>query len=167
MLALILGFPVFIVLVILQSAIVSATPLLQGAADLIMLAIIAWTLQERVEVFWQWTIIGCMVLGLVSESPLEVILSAYLALTAIVVIARRKLWKAPLLTMWAMTLIGTVVVQGITLVGRWLDGADISLLRAFNVIILPSLLLNLLLAAPMLAAVRDLANWLYPKEMEV
>lgn len=167
MLAIVLGFPVFIVLVIIQSAIISATPLLQGTADLIMLAIIAWTLQERVEVFWQWTIIGCLVLGLVSESPLEVILSAYLALTAIVVIARRKLWKVPLLTMWAMTLIGTIVVQGITLVGRWLEGADISFIRAFNVIILPSLLLNLLLAAPMLAVMNDFTNWLYPKEMEV
>jgi hypothetical protein len=69
--------------------------------------------------------------------------------------------------MRAMTLIGTVIVQGITLLGRWLEGADIPFLQAFNLILLPSLMLNLLLAAPVLALVHDLANWLYPQEMEV
>jgi hypothetical protein len=167
MLAILLAFPLFLMLVVLQSAIVSATPLLQGTADLILLTIVAWTLQEQVQVHWQWTIIGCIVLGFISKSPLVIILFAYLAVTAIVAIARRKLWKVPYLAMWTMTLIGTVIVQVITLLGRWLEGADIPFLQAFNLILLPSLMLNLLLAAPVLALVHDLANWLYPQEMEV
>jgi hypothetical protein len=166
MLALLLAFPVTLAIVLLQSAIVSATPLLMGSADLFLLLVIAWTLQERVRVFWQWTIIGCLVLGVISKSPLVGILLSYLSVTAIVLIARKMFWKAPYLTMWAMTLVGTIVVQGMALAGRWLEGAEIPFLQAFNLIILPSLLLNLLLAAPILALVRDLANWLYPQEMD-
>jgi len=167
MLALLLAFPVFLILVVLQSAIVSATPLLQGTADLILLTIIAWTLQERVLVFWHWTVIGSLLLGFVSKSPLVVILIAYLMVTFLVTLVRLKLWKVPYLAMLAMTLIGTVIVHGVTLSGRWLEGAEIPFLQAFNLIILPSLLLNLLLAVPVFALIRDLANWLYPQEIEV
>jgi hypothetical protein len=167
MLALLLAIPVFIVLVVLQSSIVSATPLLQGTADLILLTIVAWTLQERVRVVWQWTVIGSLLLSIVTKSPLVVVLFSYLLVTLIVAFVRFKIWKAPYLAMWAMTLTGTIIVQGTTLVARWLQGADIPFLQAFNLIILPSLLLNLLLAAPVLALVRDLANWLYPQEIEV
>ena len=167
MLALLLAFPVFLFLVVLQSSIVSATPLLQGSADLILLTIIAWTLQERVQVFWHWAIIGSFFLSVISKSPLVIILIGYLLVTSVVIIARQKLWRVPYLAMWAMTLSGTLIVQGITLAGRWLAGAEIPFLQAFNLIILPSLLLNLLLAAPVLALVRDLANWLYPTEIEV
>jgi hypothetical protein len=165
--AVLIAFPIFLGLVVLQSAIVSATPLLQGSADLILLLIIAWTLQERVRVTWQWTIVGCLMLVFVTKTPLAVILLSYLSVTAMVILSRKMVWRAPYLTMWAMTLIGTLIVHGITLTARWLEGADIPFLQAFNLIILPSLLLNLLLAAPLLALVRDLANWMYPQEIEV
>lgn len=165
--AILVAIPIFILLVVLQSAIVSTTPLLQGYADLVMLTIIAWTLQERVRFYWQWTIIGCIILGFVSESPIVLVFIGYFILTAILGIVRIKLWKVPYLAMWAMTLLGTLIVQGVTLIGRLLEGAEIKFYQAFNLIILPSLLLNILLAAPVFAVVRDLANWLYPQEIEV
>lgn len=167
MLVNIISIPIFIVIVMLQTSIISNTPMLQGSADLILLVIIAWTIQEEVRAYWLWTIVACLLLGFVSESPLYLTLFAYLSLTAIVRYTRRRLWKAPLLSMWSMTLIGTPIVLGITLVGRWLEGAEISLIPALNMIVLPSLLANLLLAAPIYGVVHDLAKWLYPKEIEV
>lgn len=167
MVATILALPILIVSIILQSAIVSETPLLQGSADLIMLILIAWTLQERVQQIWQWTIIGCIFLGFISASSWMIMAVSYLGVTAIVLITRKRLWNTPFLSMWLMTIVGTFVIHGVMLAGRWLEGVDISILTAFNFIILPSLLLNLLLAAPMFAIVRDLANWLYPREVEV
>ena len=167
MIALLLAFPLFAFLVILQSSIVIMTPLLQGTADLILLTMVAWTLQERVKVYWQWTIIGAIFLSFVSKSSFIVILSVYLLVTGVVAISRFKIWKAPYLAMWAMTFVGTIIVHGVTLAGRWLGGVEIPFLQAFNLIILPSLLINLLLAAPVYALVRDLANWLFPLEIEV
>jgi hypothetical protein len=34
-------------------------------------------------------------------------------------------------------------------------------------IILPSLLLNIILAAPVYAVIKDLAEWIYPEEIKV
>jgi hypothetical protein len=87
--------------------------------------------------------------------------------TGMVVYTRNKLKGMPYLAMWAMTFIGTLIVHGITLATRWFQISDMPILQAFNLIILPSLLLNMILAAPFYAIVRDLADWLYPVEVTV
>jgi rod shape-determining protein MreD len=167
MLAILIALPIFGGLAILQSAIVSATPLLQGTADVLLLTMIAWALQERVQVIWQWAVIAGVVASLLSGLPFGVYLIAYLVSTGLVVILRRYLLEAPFLAMWVMTFLGTLIVHAISLAARWLTGAEIPLITAFNLITLPSILLNLLLAVPVYAMVRDLANWLYPEELEV
>ena len=165
MISLTIGFLLFVVLTLLLSALVSATPLLQGTADLILLTIIAWAMQERVKTIWLWTVIGGVLVGFVSKMPFFVVIIAYLIVAAIVIYTKQRFWKAPYLAMWAMTLVGTVIIQSVSLAVRWFEGADINVLSVFNLIILPSLVLNLLLAAPIYALVRDLANWLYPAEV--
>lgn len=167
MLSILLGIAIFFIISILQSAIVSVTPLLQGTADLVMLTIIAWALQSRVKYIWQWTLIGGMMIGFISKMPFFMTILAYFIVTGISIIAKQKLWKVPYLVMGVVTVVGTIIVHGITLIVRWLEGTGISVLPAFNLIILPSLLLNLLVAIPVLAIIRDLANWLYPAEVIV
>lgn len=167
MLAILIAFPVFLTLIVIQSAIVSAAPLLHGNADLILLTIIAWALQERVKAIWQWAIIGGMIAAYFSKSPFFLTLLAYLAVTAIVVFVRNKIRGMPYLAMLAMTFLGTVFIQGLSLLARWFEVSSISVLQAFNLIILPSLLLNILLAIPVFAIVKDFANWLYPVEVSV
>ena len=48
MLGMLLSLPVLGVLAMLQVAVISRAPLLQGSADLVLIALIAWTLHERV-----------------------------------------------------------------------------------------------------------------------
>ena len=105
--------------------------------------------------------------GLVSGLPMGALLGAYLLVTLIALILRRRVWKAPALAMLAVTLLGTLVTHGVSWLARWLSGTLIPIAQVFNLITLPSLLLNLLLAMPVYVMVRDLANWLYPEEIEV
>jgi hypothetical protein len=42
--------------------IASRIPLLHGSADLILLALVAWALQKRVNTAWQWALIGGLAL---------------------------------------------------------------------------------------------------------
>lgn len=167
MLAILIAIPIFGGLVILQSAIVSATPLLQGTADLILLTIIAWALQERVKSIWAWALIGGIMVNIVSGIPFGIFIAAYLTTTAVVVMIKKRLWRAPILAMLATTFLGTLVVHIFSITARWFTGAQIPLIQAFYLITLPSILLNLLLAIPVYIIVCDLANWLYPEEIEV
>ncbi len=165
--ATLIAFPIFAGLVILQGGVISAMPLLQGTADLVLLTIVAWALQERVQAAWQWSLIGGLMVSMLSALPFGVLIGAYLLTTFLALLLRRRVWKAPALAMLAMTFIGTLVVLGASWLARWLSGTLLPLGQVFNLIILPSLLLNLLLAIPAYVMVRDLANWLYPEEIEV
>ncbi len=161
------GILLFGILAILQSTIVSAMPLLNGTPDLILLFIIAWALQDRVNAVWQWCLIGGVIVSLYSAMPFGVYIAAYLICAGIARLLKRRIWKAPFLAMLAATFISTLVVLGITLGVRLLTGANVPVITSLNLIILPSLLLNIILAIPIYAIVHDMAGWLYPEELKV
>jgi rod shape-determining protein MreD len=161
------GLVLFGILAIIQSTIISTTPLLLGTVDLILLFIIGWALQDRVDSSWQWCLIGGIFASLYSALPFGVFIVAYLLSVGIARVIKHRIWKAPLLAMLAAIFISTIVSQVITLLSRIMLGVSMSLADVFNLILLPSLLLNLILAIPVFSIMRDLARWLYPEELEV
>jgi len=161
------GLVLFGILAILQTTIVSTMPLLNGTADLILLFILAWALQDRVENVWWWCLIGGLFASLYSALPFGIYIVSYLICAVIARILKRRIWKAPFLAMLAATFIGTLVVQLSSFVARLASGVSISVVSSLNLIILPSLLLNLLLAIPIYSITRDIAGWLYPEKLKV
>ena len=154
-------------LAILQSSLISRLPLLQETPDLIMLTLIAWSLQKRVQTAWQWSIIGGLVVSLFSAVPFGVYLVGYGLTTGLTLVLRRRVWQVPVLAMFLVSFLGTLITQGITLLVLRLTGSSIQLLDALNLITLPSILMNLLFAVPIYAGISELAGWLYPEEIEV
>jgi len=165
--AIILAFPVLIALIILQTVVVSRLPLLLGNADLILLALTAWALQERVKDAWIWTIIGGILVSLISAVPFYGLLIGYLAITGIARILQRRVWQTPVLAMFVATFLGTLITQGLSFIFLIIKGVPIDLQEALRLVTLPSLLLNLVLAFPIRAIMVDLAAWLYPVEIEL
>lgn len=160
------GLILFGILAIIQSTIVARMPLLNGTADLILLFIVAWALQDRVESAWQWCLIGGIFASLYSALPFGSFVLAYLIATGIARLLKRRVWKASFLAMLAATFIGTLVVQLISLIIRLITGVNIPLINVLNLILLPGLLLNLILAIPVFSIMHDMAGWLYPEELE-
>jgi len=167
MLATLISIPIFGILIVLQSTLVNHMTLLQGTADIILLTVIAWALHQRVKTAWQWSIIAGLVFTFASALPIGVSLIAYLTITAITRFMRRHTWRIPLLTMLVLAFIGTVVMHGFSLTAIKLSGNPIPVMDAIGLITLPSILLNLIFAIPIFAIFNDLANWLYPEEIEV
>ncbi len=165
--AIILAVPILTMLVILQTAVVSRIPLLHGTPDLVLVAVIAWAMQKRVQTAWHWGIMGGLILSFVSGLPMGVPLVSCLAAVGISLLLRQRVWQYPILAVWIATFIGTLVSHGLALAALRLSGNSISVITAFNLITLPSLLLNLVIALPFYQLLGDLANWLYPEEIEV
>lgn len=166
MLPFVVGIPVLALLVMIQSGIVSQTPLLHGTADIVLLAVIAWALHERVKTAWHWAIIGGLLIGLVSGLPFGLYLGCYLAVTALCLLIKRRVWKIPVLAMLLVTFIGTIILSGVSFLAISLTGVSLPVLESLNLVILPSVLLNLLLAVPFYVIFSDLANWMHPVELE-
>ncbi len=165
--ATLIAIPILTGLMVLQSGVVSRIPLLRGTPDLLLLAILAWALQKRVQTAWQWCIIGALLFTLVSALPLGTVLLAYGLATGLALILRRQVWQVPLLAMLVAVLLGTFISHTVSVLSLRLIGDPIPFLEAFNLIVLPSALLNLILAIPAYAMIGDLANWLYPEEIEL
>jgi cell shape-determining protein MreD len=165
--AALLAFPILGILLVLQSAILSQIPLLQGTTDLVLLALVAWSLQRRVRTAWQWGIIGGLLVGFVSAVPFVVFVFGYLLTVGFSLLLRQRIWQVPLLAMFIATFFGTLVIHLATLVALRVNGTVLPLGDALNLIILPSILLNLLLALPFFTLFSDLAKFLYPEELEM
>ena len=159
------AIPVLGLAIMLQTSIVERINLLNGAADLVLLITAAWCLQERARGAWFWGALAGVLVWFVSGTPLYVPLTGYLVVVVLARILAHRVWQAPLLAMFTVTLIGTMVLLMFTFMERTLLEVNLPINLSFVQIILPSILLNLLLAIPVHSMIRDLVNRLYPQEM--
>lgn len=160
----IIAFPLLGLAVILQSSIVSQVTLLSGYADLLLIVIAAWALQDRVESSWHWAFVTSIMVGFVTRLPWPLVAIGYFAVVYMARLLQRRVWQAPLLAMFSVTFAGTLFVQLITFGYLRFSGALISFSDSLGLVTLPSLLLNMLLAVPVYAFMRDLARWVYPSK---
>jgi hypothetical protein len=162
--AILTGVPVLILTVVLQTSIAGRITLLSGFTDLVLLVVAAWGLQERVQGAWVWGLIASLLVGVCSGVHWYIYLIGYLSVVGLARLLVHRIWQAPLLAMFAVTLIGTVELQMLTFVQRYFFDVTLPLGEVFYQIIVPTLLLNLLLAIPVHAIIQDLARRLYPEK---
>ncbi len=155
-----------VVAYILQTTIFSQTPLLSGTADLILLFLAAWSLQENVENSWLWTVIAGVLISMVSAMPLYAPLFGYLGVVGISKLLQRKVWRAPILAMYIVTLLSTFFQQALYVIILQINGSPIAWGESLDMVILPSALLNLIFALPIYAVVNDIVGRMNPLEVE-
>jgi rod shape-determining protein MreD len=154
--------PVILLAVILQSAMISRIYLLSGFADLPLVILTAWALQENVESAWHWAAAMGLLVGFVSGIPLYVTVIGYVLIVAIAQLLQRRVWQAPLLAMFSVTFLGTILINVMSYVALTVAGVAMPVEDVLGLLILPGVLLNMLLAIPVYAVMRDLARWVYP-----
>ena len=141
--------------------------LLQGTADLILLVVVAWALQERVRTAWQWAIIAGLIVAYVSAIDSIIPIANYLLVTGLAVLLRQRVWQVPILAMLLVTFVGSLLANLLTVLYLSITGTPLPLADTLNLIILPSIFLNLLLAIPIYALVKDFSEWLYPEKIDL
>jgi hypothetical protein len=156
------AIPVILLTVILQSAVISRVYLLSGIADLPMVMLAAWALQDEVDSAWQWAAATGLLVGFVSGISWMVPFFGYLAMVLLARIFQRRVWQAPLLAMFSITFVGTILVSILSIATLRLAGVPLPISDVLGLLTLPTVLLNMLIAIPVYAVMRDLARWVYP-----
>jgi hypothetical protein len=156
------AFPVILLTVILQSAVISRVYLLSGSADLPLVMLAAWALQDGVESAWHWAIATGLLVGFISGISWVVPLTGYIAVIVLAYLFQRRVWQAPLLAMFSITFIGTIIVSLLSIGVLRFSDVDLPMSDVLGLVMLPGVLLNMLLAIPVYAVMRDLARWVYP-----
>ncbi|GAB4493935.1 MAG: hypothetical protein Fur0016_27270 [Anaerolineales bacterium] len=158
------AFPVLGLAFILQMAIFSRMTLLSGVVDLVLLVIVAWSLQEQVESSWHWAGLAGLLAGFASGLPSYIPLLGYLLAVGMARLLLRQIWQAPILALFSVTFFATIVMHLVTFVGLFLNGTLLPIGDVLALITLPGVFLNLLFVLPVHAVIRDLALWVYPVE---
>ncbi len=154
--------PLLILAVVLQSAIVPSFALLSGYADVVLVLLAAWALQEGVDTSIQWALLAALMMSLVSHLPWFIYVSGYVCVVLLARTLQKRVWQVPMLAMFTVTFLGTVFMHLLTFVYLRLFGRGVSFSDAMGLVTLPSLLLNLLVAIPVFGMMRDLARWVFP-----
>jgi rod shape-determining protein MreD len=158
------AFPLLVLALIVQSAILSRISLLSGAADLTFLILVSWTLQERVDTWLHWAFVAGILAGFVSGLPPFTYFLGYMLVVAFARLVQRQVWQTPILALFTVTFFGTLLMHMTTYTVLWLNGSPISFEDTLALITLPSLFLNFILVLPIHNLIRDLAGWVYPVE---
>ena len=159
-----LAFPILALVVIIQTAIASRMQLLSGSADLMLVVLAAWALQEQVETSWHWAVLGGVMVAFVSGVPFIATILGYLAVVGLARLVIKRVWELPILAMFFVTFLGTLIFQIITYFALILEGSPVPAGEAFSLVVLPSVLINLLISLPISVLMRDFALWMYPME---
>lgn len=163
----IVAIPLLGLAVILQSAIVSQFSLLAGYADLVLVILAAWALQEGVSTAFQWAFLASIMVSFVSHLPWFIYLIGYFSVVFLAFLLQRRVWQLPLLAMFSVTFLGTLLMHLLSYFYLRLSGDPLPFGDSMGLITLPSVLLNMLLAIPLFGMMRDLARWVFPSVEEV
>jgi len=159
-----IAFPVLILVVILQSSIVSRITLLDGYADLMLVVLAAWALHAEANSSWLWAIVGALLVSFVSGLPWFVIFIGYLVVVFLASVLQKRVWQVPILAMFSIVFSGTLLMNIIAFIALRFSGYPLPLGNSIGFVILPSLLLNMFFSLPVFIVMRDMAQWVYPSQ---
>lgn len=159
-----LAIPVMLLLISLQITLSSKLMILNGFADLILIWLIAWIVQVKVDRSWLWFLVGILSVCYISAIPWYANVVGYLIFLLIGIFIKKRLWQSPLLSFLLTLITGGFIYYFVVFLSLKANGSSILLTEAFQRIIMPSVILNLIFAFPIYLIVKDMIVWLYPQE---
>lgn len=152
----------FVLAMMLQYGVFSRWMILSGSPDLVLLLIIALCLHQKHRRFWILILIMGGVVGFVSALPFFIPMVVYMAVYLASFGLKQRVWQTPLLAMFLLTFGATILVNFLSIAVLFIQRIPFNFSIALVNVVLPSVFLNMFLAIPVHAIMRELSVWLYP-----
>jgi len=161
---LLISLPIFLILSALQTVAVSRIEIIGGSGDIVMLALIAWTIVDEDGNYLGWSIIAGFLISILSAMPLATMFGVYITVAIIAKIARRIFWQSPILALFSSVIMATIVKFFLEIFTLQYLGIPAPFIISVTSILLPTLLLNFFFAFPIYVLMSDVAHWVSPKD---
>jgi cell shape-determining protein MreD len=152
---------------ILQTTVGVRVNILYGAADLVLITLLAWIIHDQNASHWRWGILAGVLMGFSSALPFWLVLIEYMLVVWFLGAIQARVWQAPMLILFSSVFGGTFIINSMDFLFLWISGVGLNFDEVFNLVILPSLVLNVILALPIFAIMGELAKQVFPIEEEV
>ena len=157
----------FVLAMMLQYGVFSRWMILSGSPDLVLLLIIALCLHQKHRRFWILILIMGGVVGFVSALPFFIPMVVYMAVYLASFGLKQRVWQTPLLAMFLLTFGATILVNFLSIAVLFIQRIPFNFSNALVNVVLPSVFLNMFLAIPVHAIMRELSVWLYPQGAQI
>ncbi|HPR35554.1 MAG TPA: hypothetical protein PKY64_07770 [Anaerolineaceae bacterium] len=157
----------FVLAMMLQYGVFSRWMILSGSPDLVLLLVIALCLHQKQRWFWILILIMGGVVGFVSALPFFLPMIVYMAVYLVSLSLKQRVWQTPLLAMFLLTFSATIVVNFLSIAVLFVQRIPFVFSEALVRVVLPSVFLNMFLAIPVHAIVRELSIWMNPQGAQV
>lgn len=163
---LIFGSLLLVLLVILQTTIVSRLGLAFSSPDIVLLVLIALGMQTGTKRIALWFVIGGLLMSIVSSIPLMYPLIPYIIMAISIIYIKKRIWKIPILIMVVLSFLGAIVSGIVAYLTIILTRTSIPLWQSFTSVLLPSSTLNIIFGLPIYLLVKDWSKWINPGDDE-
>lgn len=160
-------FFLMLIAILLQNSIVNQLSMLYGSADLVLLVLITWMLQSDEKQYWVLGGFAGFLVGLSSALPIWLPVCEYVGIVAIVSYMQRRVWQVPMWLLLTTTILSTGVIYGIEFLYLSVRGVGFDITDAFNLLLLPSIVLNLIFSLPIYGVIGEITKLLYPEKVDV
>lgn len=157
----------FILAMMLQYGIFSRWTILSGSPDIVLLLIIALCLHQKSRRFWILVLIVGGIVGFVSALPFFLPMIVYISVYLASLSLKQRVWQTPLLAMFLLTFAATILMNLLSIAVLFVQSVSFNFSDAMVRVVLPSVFLNMFLAIPMHAIVRELTMWMNPQGAQV
>lgn len=164
MIANFISIPVMLLLSVLQSTAISRITLINGSADLILLAVAAWGVKERGYNAFLWALVGGLFISIITAMPFYIPMITYLCVALLAKILFGRIWQSPLFMLIAVVFAGTLIEHLMSILYLQINGVEASFALSLRNFTLPSMLLNFFFMFPMYVFISDLRKWVLPGE---
>jgi cell shape-determining protein MreD len=150
-----LALPVLFLTMMIQMVVINKLSLLYGYADLMVLVLIVYGFHPRTKGVYVWAILAGLMFGLISKLPVLVPVFAFVLTTWGTQMIKRRIWQMPILAYIFLVIAATFIFQIASLITLIVTGSPLPFIDSLNLIIIPSVLLNLILAIPVYYILND------------
>ncbi len=164
MIANFIAIPVMLILSVLQSTAISRITLINGSADLVLLAVAAWGVKEKGYNAFVWALVGGLFISVITAMPFYIPVITYLCVALFAKILFGRIWQSPIFMLIAVVFAGTLIEHLLSVFYLQVNGVEAGLLTSLQNFTLPSLLLNFFFLFPMYVLISDLRKWVLPGE---
>ncbi len=162
-----LYYPILILLLVLQTAILRHVPFLGGSVDLLLLWLVPWGLHPRGKFVWVGAVFAALLMGYVSALSWYVPLLSYLFVAAGSRFLSKRFWQNPLIALFFIVFFSSIFSGALSFISLYLVGAFVDWQTSLRSVIIPTVFLDMLFALPMYALFNDMASWVYPLEERI
>jgi len=158
------SIPVFLLLSVLQTVVVSRIEVLSGSGDIILLTIISWIIIDEEGSHIAWAIIGGFLISILSAMPIASTMLTYFSIAMIAKFTSNVFWQSPILALFSASIAGTIIKFVIEFATMIFIDIPVPILISITNILLPTLLLNLFFTMPIYILMGDLSRVVSPGE---